>query len=82
MLGGCRGKEALLAIAERKSRFLCLRTVKDKKSSSVVEALHSIQEEFETITTNTGTEFSRLPELFRLPQISYHLIIDNKIQSR
>lgn len=90
MLGGCRGKEALLAIAERKSRFLCLRTVKDKKSSSVVEALHSIQEEFgasfeelfETITTNNGTEFSRLPELFRLPQISYHLIIDNKIQSR
>jgi len=55
-----------------------------------VEALHSIQEEFgasfeelfETITTNNGTEFSRLPELFRLPQISYHLIIDNKIQSR
>ena len=90
MLGGCRGKEALLAIAERKSRFLGLRTVKDKKSSSVVEALHSIQEEFgasfeelfETITTNNETEFSRLPELFRLPQISYHLIIDNKIQSR
>lgn len=71
MLGGSRGKEALLAIAERKSRFPCLRKVKDKKSSSIMEALYSIQEEFggsfeelfETITTDNGTEFSRLPEL-------------------
>ena len=71
MLGGSRGKEALLAIAERKSRFPCLRKVKDKKSSSIMEALQAIQEEFggsfeelfETITTDNGTEFSRLPKL-------------------
>ena len=47
MLGGCRGKEALLAIAERKSRFPCLCKVKDKKSSSIMEALRAIQEEFD-----------------------------------
>lgn len=47
MLGGCRGKEALLAIAEHKSRFPCLRKVKDKKSSSIMEALRAIQEEFD-----------------------------------
>ena len=71
ILGGCGGREALLAIAERKSRFPCLRKVKDKKSSSIMEALRSIQEEFgasfeelfETITTDNGTEFSRLPKL-------------------
>ena len=71
ILGGCGGKETLLAIAERKSRFPCLRKVKDKKSSSIMEALRSIQEEFgvpfeeffETITTDNGTEFSQLPEL-------------------
>lgn len=63
MLGGCRGKEALLAIAERK--------VKDKKSSSIMEALYFIKEEFgtsfeelfETITTDNGAEFSQLSEL-------------------
>ena len=70
ILGGCGGKEAHLAIAERKSRFPCLHKVKDKKSSSIMEVLRSIQEEFgasfeelfETITTDSGTEFSRLPE--------------------
>lgn len=71
ILGGCGGREALLAIAERKSRFPCLRKVKDKKSGSIMKALRSIQEEFgdsfeelfETITTDNGTEFSRLPKL-------------------
>ena len=71
LLGGQGGKEALLAIAERKTIFPYLRKVKDKKSSSIMAALHSIQEEiggafeglFETITTDNGTEFSRLLEL-------------------
>ena len=42
LLGGQGGKEALLAIAERKTIFPYLRKVKDKKSSSIMEALRSI----------------------------------------
>lgn len=72
VLGGQTQGEVLLTLVERKTRCLFLRKSKDKKSATILKAFHDLMTNtfpgyfdtvFLTLTTDNGSEFSRLPEL-------------------
>ena len=61
----------LLTLAERKSREYWMLPIKNREADSVIEAFQELQETysehfgevFKTITTDNGSEFSKLSEL-------------------
>ena len=61
----------LLTLAERKSREYWMLPIKNREADSVMEAFQELQETysehfgevFKTITTDNGSEFSKLSEL-------------------
>ncbi len=64
--------EVLLTMVERKTRCALIRKLPNKESSSVLAALYELRDNmfqdcfdqiFQTITTDNGSEFSRLSEL-------------------
>ena len=72
VIGKKSGKDqVLLTLAERKSRQYWMLPIKDREADSVMNAFKKLQETysehfsevFKTITTDNGSEFSRLSEL-------------------
>ncbi|MCI6171229.1 MAG: IS30 family transposase, partial [Selenomonas bovis] len=71
---GARSKdEVLLTLVERKTRRAILRKLRNKESTTVLEAFRKLRQEamfkdcfdqvFRTLTTDNGSEFARLSEL-------------------
>ena len=68
--------QALLTLVERKSREYWMLPIKNRHADSVMEAFHTLQgiysehfsQVFKTITTDNGSEFSRLSELEELSE--------------
>ena len=72
VLGSRDGDGALLTMVERKTRFSIIRKLPDKGSASVMAAFDELRQGmfrgcfdkvFLTLTTDNGSEFSRLPDL-------------------
>lgn len=63
----------LLTLTDRKSRFEIIRLIEDKTSNSVNNALKEIFKEYEikSITSDNGSEFARLFEVFDYENIYY-----------
>ena len=77
VIGKKSGKDqVLLTLAERKSRQYWMLPIKDREADSVMDAFKKLQETysehfsevFKTITTDNGSEFSRLSELEELAE--------------
>ena len=77
VIGKKSGKDqVLLTLAERKSRQYWMLPIKDREADSVMNAFKKLQETysehfsevFKTITTDNGSEFSRLSELEELAE--------------
>lgn len=68
--------QVLLTLAERKSREYWMLPIKNREADSVMEAFQELQETysehfgevFKTVTTDNGSEFSRLSELEELTE--------------
>ncbi len=69
----------LLTLAERKSREYWMLPIKNREADSVMEAFQELQETysehfgevFKTITTDNGSEFSKLSELEELTETPF-----------
>jgi len=66
---GKSSSEALLTLVERKTRKMIIRVVKNRTSSEICKVLADILMEyqkniFKTITSDNGSEFSKLTEVF------------------
>jgi len=73
VLGAQSKDEVLLTLVERKTRRAMLRKLRNKESTTVLEAFRKLRQEemfkdcfdqvFRTLTTDNGSEFARLSEL-------------------
>ena len=84
MVGQKSGNDqVLLTLVERKSREYWMLPIKNRHADSVMEAFESLRKKysehfsqvFKTITTDNGSEFSRLSELKNWLRLSFFIHI-------
>ncbi|HFI2669300.1 TPA: IS30 family transposase, partial [Streptococcus suis] len=65
--------KCLLVLTDRRSRYQIIRLIPNKSAEAVNQALKIVLKEFQikSITTDNGTEFSRLSEVFPEEHIYY-----------